>query len=106
MTTIVVQVTTTPTALPSGITFAAISVAITDNSGAALPVVKVNGSETPPFSVTVSGNSGPNQAMAVLTALDTNGNPIGSPVSITESGTGGVVPGTFPAPTGGTITVS
>lgn len=106
MTTIVVVVATTPTPLPSGVTFANISVAVTDNSGAALPPVTVNGTESPPWTVNVTGTVGPNEASAVLTALDTSGNPIGSPVTITETGTGGVTPTTFPAPTGGTITVS
>jgi hypothetical protein len=106
MTTIAVQVTTSPTNLPQGISFAAIAIAVTDNSGAKLPPKTVNGTETPPFSATFTGAAGPNEATAVLTALDTSGNTLGSPVTVTESGTGGVVPGTFPAPTGGTITVT
>jgi len=103
LTTIVVVVATTPTPLPSGVTFANISVAITDNSGVALTPVTVNGTETPAWTVTATGTAGASEAMAVLTALDTNGNAIGSPITITETGTGGT---TFPAPTGGTITVS
>lgn len=106
MTNIVVVVQTADTPLPAGVVFAAISISVVDNSGAALPAVSVNGTESPPFQATLTGATGSQEATATLQALDTNGNPIGSPVVLTESGTGGQPPQTFPAPVGGTITVS
>jgi hypothetical protein len=106
VTTIVVTATKTLTLLPTGILFASTQAVVTDNSGAVLPAVSLNGSETPtPWSATLTGATGPNEASVTFTDLDTNGNPIGSPVTVTESGTGGQ-PGTFQATTGGTITVS
>jgi hypothetical protein len=105
MTQIVVTVTKTQSPLPAGITFAATSVAVTDNSGAKLPAVSLNGTETPPWQATFTGAQGPNEATAVIQDLDTNGNPIGSPITLTETGTGGQ-PQNFAASTGGTITVS
>jgi len=105
MTKIVVSVTKTESPLPDGVTFAATSIAVTDNSGAKLPDVSVNGTETPPWTATFTGAQGPNEASAVIQDLDTNGNPIGSPITLTETGTGGQ-PQTFQASTGGTITVT
>jgi hypothetical protein len=105
MTQIVVVVTKTQTPLPAGITFAATSVAVTDNSGAKLPAVSLNGTETPPWQATFTGALGPNEATAVIQDLDTNGNPIGAPITLTETGTGGQ-PQTFQASTGGSITVT
>lgn len=105
MTTINVQLTVTPTSLPAAnIPFAAIGLVVTDNSGAVLPAVSLNGTETPPWSATLTGAAGSSEASAVATALDTSGNTLGTPLTLTESGTGGQL-GTFPAPTGGTITV-
>jgi hypothetical protein len=105
MTTIVVQVQTQQKPLPPGVLFAATAIVVVDNSGATLDAQMVNGTETPPWSATFTGVEGPNEAVATLQALDTAGNNIGEAVVVTETGTGGQ-PGTFPAPTGATITVS
>lgn len=105
MTKIVVVVTKTQQTLPAGVTFAATAVAVTDNSGAKLNPVTLNGTETPPWTATFTGTDGPNEAVATITDLDTNGNTIGTPVTVTETGTGGQ-PQQFPASTGATITVT
>lgn len=105
MTKIVVTVTKATQTLPDGISFAATSIAVTDNAGNKLPAVSVNGSETPPWTATFTGSTGPGEAVAVIQDLDTNGNAIGSPITLTETGTGGQ-PVSFQASTGGTITVS
>ena len=105
MTNIVVTVTKTPTTLPTGVSFAATAVSVVDNSGTTLPAVSLNGTETPPWTATFTGAVGPNEAVATITDLDTSGNTIGTPVVVTESGTGGQ-PQQFPASTGGSITVA
>jgi hypothetical protein len=105
MTNIVVVVTKTQQPLPAGVTFAATSITVTDNSGVVLPAVSVNGTESPPWQATFTGATGSGEASAVIQDLDTNANPIGAPITLTESGTGGQ-PQQFPASTGGTITVS
>lgn len=105
MTNIVVVVTKAPTTLPAGVTFAGTAVAVTDNSGAKLNPVVLNGTETPPWTATFSGSVGSQEAVATITDLDTSGNTIGTPVVVNESGTGGQ-PQQFQASTGGTITVS
>lgn len=105
MSQITVVVATTLTLLPTGVSFASTEVEVTDNSGAVLPAVQLDGSETPPWTAVVTGTDGPNEASVVVTALDTTGNPIGAPITATESGTGGQPP-TFQAPTGVTISVT
>lgn len=105
MTKIVVTVTKATQTLPDGVSFAATSIAVTDNSGATLPAVSVNGTESPPWTATFTGASGPNEAVAVIQDLDTNGNPIGAAITVTETGTGGQ-PQQFQASTGGTISVT
>lgn len=105
MTKIVVTVAKALQPLPDGITFAATSISVTDNSGAKLAPVSVNGTESPPWTATFTGATGPNEAIAVIQDLDTNGNPIGSAITLTETGTGGQ-PQSFQASTGGTISVS
>ena len=105
MTQIVVTVTTTDTPLPAGATFDKIAIVVTDNSGAVLPTQTVNGTESPAFTATFTGAIGKNEASAVLTALDTGGNVLAT-FTLTETGTGGQPAATFPAPTGGTITVT
>ena len=105
MTTIVVSVTKTQAPLPDGITFAGTSVAVTDNSGAKLAAVLLNGTESPAWQATFTGASGPNEAVAVIQDLDTAGNPIGNPITVTETGTGGQ-PQNFPQSTAGSITVT
>lgn len=105
MTKITVTITKAAAPLPDGITYAATSVAVTDNAGNKLPAISLNGTESPPWSAEFTGAVGSSEAVAVIQDLDTNGNPIGSPITLTETGTGGQ-PQTFQASTGGTITVS
>jgi hypothetical protein len=108
MTTIVAAVTVTQTAYatqPPAALFAAIAYVITDNSGVTLPAGTLTGAETPPWTVTATGASGPKEATVTFTALDSTGATLGTPLTLTESGSGGI-PSTFPAPTGGSITVS
>jgi hypothetical protein len=107
MTNIVVSVSVTQTPLPAAnIPFAALAIAVTDNSGAVLPPQTVT---TPDLSgnytATFTGATGPSEATATATALDTSGNTLGTPLTGTESGTGGQ-PGTFPQPTGVSISVT
>lgn len=104
MTKIVVTVTKAQQPLADGVTFVGTAVAVVDNSGAKLTAVLLTGTETPPWTATLTGAEGPNEATATLTDLDSNGNTIGSPITLTETGTGGQ-PAQFPASTGGTITV-
>jgi hypothetical protein len=92
-------------AVPTGITYAATAIVVVDNSGATLPAVTVNGSESPPWTAVFTGKDGTAEASATATDLDTNGNTIGTPVTGTESGTGGQ-PATFPQTTGLSITVT
>lgn len=105
MSKIVVTVIKALQNLPDGVTFAATSISVTDNAGNKLPAVSVNGTESPPWTAEFTGATGPSEAVAVIQDLDTNGNPIGSPITITETGTGGQ-PQQFQASTGGTISVS
>ena len=104
MTQITVVVAKTPTPLPTGVTFASTAVVVTDNSGTVLAPVTLNGTESPPWTAVLTGATGPNEASVTVTDLDTNGNTIGTPITVTESGTGGQ-PQTFPASTGATISV-
>jgi hypothetical protein len=92
-------------ALPAGIVFAATAIVVVDNSGVTLPAVTVNGSESPPWTAVFTGTDGTAEASATATDLDSSGNTIGTPVTGTESGTGGQ-PGTFPQTTGLSITVT
>ena len=91
--------------LPTGVTFGVTSISVKDNSGATLPAVSVNGTETPPWTATFTGTEGAQEAVATIQDLDTNGNPIGDPIVVTETGSGGI-PQTFPGSTGATITVA
>jgi hypothetical protein len=107
MTTIVVSVSTTATSLPAAnIPFAAIAIVVTDNSGAVLPAQTVTTPDASGnYTATFTGATGPSEASATATALDTSGNTLGTPLTATESGTGGQ-PGTFPQPSALTITVT
>lgn len=104
MTVIVIEALKTDTPLPTGITFAGTAAVVTDNAGNVLPAVVLTGAETPPWTATLTGDLGSQEASVTFTDLDTAGNTIGTPVTITETGSGGF--GTFPATTGGTITVT
>ena len=103
--TLAVTVTQTPYATqPPAALFASIGYVITDNSGAELTGT-LNGSETPPWSVTVTGADGPTPATYSLQAGDAQGNALGAPLTGTQGGTGGEVQ-TFPLPTAATLTVT
>ena len=105
MTTIVITANKTQSPLPAGVVFAATAYVVVDNSGATLPAGTLDGSETPPWSKTLTGAEGASEASVTFTDLDTNGNTIGTPVVVTETGTGGQ-PQTFAATTSGSISVS
>jgi hypothetical protein len=93
--------------LAPGQVFAATAYVVVDNSGATLPAGTLNGSETPPWTVTLTGADGPNEASVTLTDLDTTGATIGTPVVVTESGSGGVIAQFNPvSATGSSITVT
>jgi hypothetical protein len=105
MSTILVQLTGTQTPVPAAnAPFQLVALTGTDNSGAPLSAT-LNGSESPPWSVTLTGVDGPNEVNLVAQALDTAGANLGSPFTLTESGTGGQ-PATFFQTTGGTVTVT
>lgn len=106
MTQITVVLTKNLTApLPAGVTYAKTAIVVVDNSGVTLPVATVDGTESPAWTAVFTGASGQAEASATATDLDTGGNTIGTPVVGTESGTGGQ-PGTFPATTGLSVTVT
>jgi hypothetical protein len=108
LTTIVVQLTGTQTSFtPSapGVTAAGVMLVVVDNSGATLPGVLLTGKETPPWSATLTGATGPNEATGTAQAVDSAQGNLGTVLSGSESGTGGVG-GQFFQPTGMTITVT
>jgi hypothetical protein len=105
--TIVSGRSTTAATLAAGQTFAATAYVAVDNSGATLPAGTLNGSETPPWTVVLTGADGPHEATVTFTDLDSTGATIGTPVVVTESGSGGVTGQFFPASaTGSSITVT
>ena|ERR1700733_11751818 len=106
MTTIAIVATKgalVPGAPPTGIV--STKAVVTDNSGVALPAVTLTGVETPPWSATLTGTAGTAEASVTFTDVDVNGATVGTPVTVTESGSGGVI-GNLPGTTGGTITVT
>jgi hypothetical protein len=103
--TIVATKSTTATNLAPGQSYAATAYVVVDNSGATLPAGTLNGSESPAWTAVLTGADGPNEATVTFTDLDATGATIGTPVVVTESGTGGI-PGQFFATSGGTITVT
>lgn len=105
MTTIVVQVLKTLTDLPAGVVFSNTRITVTDNAGKTLEPVLVSGSEAPPWSATFTGTTGTQEATALIEDLDSMGAVIGTPITLTETGTGGQV-SQFQASSGGTISVS
>ena len=105
MTQITITANKTQSPLPSGVTFAATAYVVTDNSGATLPAGTLDGSESTPWSATLTGAEGPSEATVTFTDLDTSGNTIGTPVVVTETGAGGQ-PQTFQATVSGTISVT
>ncbi len=105
--TIVAGRSPTAATLNPGQTFAATAYVVVDNSGATLPAGTLNGSESPPWTITLTGTDGPNEASVTFTDLDSTGATIGTPVTITESGTGGVTGQFFPvSAAGSSITVT
>jgi hypothetical protein len=109
MTSITITAPRDPTAvtLAPGQTFAATAYVVVDNSGATLPPGTLNGSETPPWTAVLTGTDGTGEAGVTFTDLDSTGATIGTPVTYTESGPGGVVGQFFPtSKTLGSITVS
>jgi hypothetical protein len=116
MTNIAVTVSVTSQPLPAGTVFGGINVDVTDNSGNNLNGQMLNGSETPPWTHTFSGASGPNPVVVTLQAFDVGGNTMTQPVVVKQTTAGGgFTPGgtttpppanTFPAPVGATIAVS
>jgi len=106
MTTITVTITkaTTPGVLALGTTFGGTNVVVKDNSGAVLNGKILNGTETPPWTAVFTGTAGPNEAQATITDIDSKGATLGTPIVISETGTGGI-PQTFPQSAGAAITV-
>lgn len=105
MTTITVTVLKTSGTLGVGVSFGGTNVVVKDNSGAVLPGVLLTGKETPPWTAVFPGAAGPNEAQATITDVDSKGNTIGTPLVITETGTGGI-PQSFSQTAGATITVA
>jgi hypothetical protein len=119
---VIINITTTPTALPAGITAGLLALSITDTTGK--PVNDANGQSI--TTQQVSGatatftNVAPGDYVASAVRLDTNGTPIGTPVTqafavaaaVTTSGaditgttTAPAAP-TFDAPQSITVTLS
>jgi hypothetical protein len=94
----VATLTTLTTALPSGSApQASNSVVVTDAAGTVYPAVVLTGAEATPWSWAATYASG--DATGVVTALDSNGNTIGTSASYTFS-VAPVVPSTYEAPAG------
>jgi hypothetical protein len=105
MTQITVTVTkTVGSQSPDAKAFSNTRVTVTDNAGNKLDPVLLSGSEATPWTATVTGIVGDQEATALIEDLDTDGNLIGDPITLTETGTGGQGQA-FPQSTGGTITV-
>ena len=104
MTSIVVNVVAADAAVPAGVSPSnTVLVTVTDNSGAVLPVQRVDVS-TGSGSASFTGTDGPSMAQAAIQALDTNGNVFGDVITVTQVVSG---PTSFKAPTSAsTITVS
>jgi hypothetical protein len=98
MANILISVTKTDTPLPTGVVFGHTNLLVTDSAGVA-QTLAVNGSETPPWTVTAIGLAD-GAGTVVGTDVDATGATIGTPV--TQSFTTGAV--TFPATTGITVT--
>lgn len=105
MINVTLAVTTTPTALPTGITAGLLALSITDPAGA--PVQ--DASQQPLAAQQVDGTSAsfanvaPGNYLARALRLDSNGNPIGNPVTQSFMVP---VPTTFDAPQSITVTLA
>ena len=95
----------TPTALPSGnAAQASNSVVVTDANGTVYPAVVLTGAESTPWNwaATVAEGAG----TAVVTALDANAKPIGTPLTTSFVVPNQVAPATYEAPTGIVVTLA
>ena len=119
MTSIVVTVQTQPQNLPAGAVFGGINLDVVDNSGQDLPGRMLTGNESPPWTGTFTGASGPGAVQVTAQAFDVGGNTLTQPMVVTQTTAGGgfipvapptnpppTNPTTFPAPAGISITVS
>jgi hypothetical protein len=105
MTTITVTVSKSTGSLPPDAKpFSNTKVEVIDNAGNKLDPVLLSGGESPPWTAVFTGTVGSQEAQAIITDLDTEGNPIGDPITVIETGTGGQGQA-FPQTTGATITV-
>lgn len=98
MANILITVTKTDTPLPSGVVFGHTNLVVTDSANA-IQTLTVNGSETPPWTITAIGLAD-GSGTVVGSDVDANGNLIGT--AVTQTFTTGAV--TFPATTGITVT--
>jgi hypothetical protein len=90
------------TALPAGIAAGALSVVVTDSTGAAQAAVSLTGSESPPFTFTtslpISADGVTVSASVVQTALDSTGTAIVAPGNPSAATTVTLTEPTFNAP--------
>lgn len=114
---VILNITTTPTALPTGVIAGLLALSITDTSGK--PVTDHNGQVLAPQQV--SGNTAtfanvsPGDYIASVARLDTNGTPIGTavtqaftvPAGTADAPAAGVTPSvaTYDAPQSVTVTI-
>lgn len=109
MTSVTLTVTTTPTALPPGITAGKLTLSITDPNGA--PVQDAH--QQPLAAQQVDGTTAtfadvaPGNYLAQAVRLDANGSPIGTPVTQSFSVAAPAIPAsTFDAPQSITVTLA
>ena len=102
---VILNITTTPTALPAGVIAGLLALSITDPSGQSV----VDASGQPIATQQVSGttatfaNVGAGNYLASAVRLDTNGTPIGAPVTQAFTvAAAAPAPGTSTAPASGT----
>jgi hypothetical protein len=84
----------TDTALPAGTVFGHTNLTATDSAGA-VQNFSLNGSETPPWTVTVAGLA---DGVSSFSAQDVDAN--GAPIGAAVTGNYSPVPATFPATSG------
>jgi hypothetical protein len=102
MANILITVVKTTTPLPAGVTFGQTNLVVTDSANA-VQTLAVNGSETPPWTITATGLAD-GSGTVVGSDVDTTGALIGTSVTQTfTTGTAGGT-GTFAATTGITVT--
>lgn len=109
MSEIIVTGSTVIEPLPvGGAPFVSLAIAVTDNSGVALPLQDIVPAADGTFTASFTGTDGPGEVSVSVVALDADGNNLGTVDVATETGTGGQggQPGTFLQPTGTTVTVT